>query len=194
MNAGTKTDDITLVLLLRNNSITAFDSLFYKYSDKLYSFAFSLLKNREDSKEIVQEAFSRIWQKRNELDSSKSFKSYLFTISYNLIIDQLRLRLKDQEYRNSVGEYFDLNVVSNNNKTDYNIIDCQVKSAVEELPKKRKQVYLLSRENGLSQKEIADKLGISVKTVENQINLSLKQIRMRLGKNILSTLFLWPFM
>lgn len=178
--------DKTLVLQLQNNSVSAFDSLFCKYSNKLYGFAFSLLKNREDSKEIVQEAFCRIWDKRHELDPSKSFKSFLFTISYNLIIDQLRLRLKEKEYKNFLCDYFNSIEVINDNKADYKIIAGKVKLAVEEFPKKRKEVYLLSRENGLSQKEIANKLGISVKTVENHINLGLKHIRLRLGKDIIT--------
>jgi RNA polymerase sigma-70 factor (family 1) len=174
-------EDKILIVQLNNNSVHAFDSLFYKYSDKLYGFAFSLLKNRDDSKEIVQEAFCRIWDKRHELDSSKSFKSFLFTISYNLIIDQLRLRLKDKEYRKYLKDLFNPNEVFNDNRVDYKIIVESVKAAVEDFPEKRKKIYLLSREDGLSQKEIAGQLGISVKTVENQINFSLKNLRRRLG-------------
>ncbi len=178
---------------MRDNNVQAFNSLFRKYHNKLFGFAFSLLKNREDAKEIVQEAFCRIWIKRHEMDSSKNFKSFLFTMSYNLIVDQLRLRLKDQEYRKYICSCF-TQEVHNHTTVDYEIINGKVQLAVEELPEKRKQVYILSRENGLSQKEIADKLGLSVKTVENQINLSLKHIRLRLGKDILSLLFLWLFM
>jgi RNA polymerase sigma-70 factor (ECF subfamily) len=186
MKATPVNEDKILVLQLQNNSVNAFDSLFYKYSDNLYGFAFSLLKNREDSKEIVQEAFCRVWDRRNELDSSKSFKSFLFTISYNLIVDQLRIRLKNKEYRKFLEEYFNSVEVFNENKADYKIISGKVRSAVEEFPKKRKEVYILSREKGLSQKEIANQLGISVKTVENHINLSLKHLRLRLGKDIIS--------
>jgi len=192
MNTVPENEDKHLILQMRNNNVQAFDSLFRKYHNKLFGFAFSLLKNREDSKEIVQEAFCRIWIKRHEMDSSKSFKSFLFKVSYNLIVDQLRQRLKDQEYRKYIYGCFD-QCVFNETKVDYEIITGKVQSAVEELPEKRRQVYMLSRENGLSQKEIADKLGISVKTVENQINLSLKHIRLRLGKGILPLLFLWLF-
>lgn len=192
MNALPEKEDKFLILQMGKNNVQAFDSLFRKYNNKLFGFAFSLLKDREDSKEIVQEAFCRIWVKRHEMDSSKSFKSLLFTVSYNLIVDQLRQRLKVQEYRKYIHGCFDKRVF-NHNKLDYEIIAGKVQSAVEELPEKRRQVYILSRENGLSQKEIANKLGISVKTVENQINLSLKHIRIRLGKDILPLMFLWLF-
>jgi len=186
-------EDKLLILQMRDNNVQAFDFLFRKYHNKLFGFAFSLLKNREDAKEIVQEAFCRIWAKRHEIDSSKSFKSFLFTISYNLIVDQLRLRLKDQEYRKHIYDCFEPGVF-NHTKVDVKIITGKVQSAVEELPAKRRQVYMLSRENGLSQKEIADKLGITVKTVENQLTLSLKHIRLRLGNGILPLMFLWLFM
>lgn len=178
-------NDKQLVAKLRNNEVQAFDSLFHKYSEKLYRFSFSLLKNEEDSKEVVQEVFFRIWNKRFDMDSTKSFKSLLFTISYNLIIDQLRLRLKDQNYRKFLRDYFDRQVIKTDSNIDFETLSQQVDTAVEELPGKRKQIYKLSRENGYSNKEIARELGISVKTVETQINLSLRHIKFRLGDQIL---------
>ncbi|NOR74278.1 MAG: RNA polymerase sigma-70 factor [Draconibacterium sp.] len=189
MNVLTKIDDKQLVSQLRNNEVKAFDALFHKYSEKLFRFSFSLLKNEEDSKEVVQEAFLRIWKKRQEIDSSKLFKSFLFTISYNLIIDHLRLRLKDQEYREFLAKHFKFEKFDFGSVIDYDVLNGKIKNAVEELPAKRKRVFILSREKGLSHKEIAKELGISVKTVENQINLSLKHLRVRLGKDILPVLF-----
>lgn len=183
-NAVPNEDDKLLVLQLLSNEVEAFDKLFHKYSEKLYRFAFSLLKNSEDSKEIVQEAFLRIWRKREEIDTTKSFKSFLFSISYNLIVDQLRLRLKDQEYRKFLVAYFESEKFELHNNLDYDKIVKQIRHAVEELPSKRKQVYTLSRELGLSNKEIANRLGISVKTVENQITLALKHLKTKLGKDL----------
>lgn len=183
-----KKTDKTLVQLLKKNEVEAFDLLFHKYSEKLYSFAYSLLKNQEDSKEIIQEAFIRIWEKRHDIDSSKSFKAYLFKISYNLIIDQLRTRIKDTKYREFLVHYFNSEKIELNSDIDYETISNQVSKAVSELPEKRRRIYVLSREEGLSHKEIAIKMGISVKTVENQINLSLRHIRERLGSDILTIL------
>lgn len=177
-----------LVLQLRNNEVKAFDKLFYKYNNKLFRFSLSMLKNEEDSKEIVQETFLRIWNRRHEVESTKSFNSFLFTISYNLIIDQLRLRLKDQKYRKYLENKLNVNTISMHNAGDYNIISNQIKFVIEELPKKRKHIFLLSREKGLSHKEIANELGIKVKTVENQISLSLKHIKLRMGKESFSTM------
>lgn len=183
-----KQTDKILVQLLKKNEVEAFDQLFHKYSEKLYSFAYSLLKNHEDSKEIIQEAFIRIWEKRHDIDCSKSFKAYLFKISYNLIIDQLRARIKDTKYREFLVHYFESEKIELNSNIDYETISNQVRNAVSELPEKRRRIYVLSREAGLSHKEIANKMGISVRTVENQINLSLRHIRERLGSGILAVL------
>lgn len=177
-----------LVSRLRNNEVKSFDILFEKYSARLYRFSFSLLKNDEDAKEIVQETFFRVWEKRHEIDSSKSFKSFLFTISYHLIIDQLRVKLKDQEYRRYLKEHFKTEEVPINSNADYENLNRQIAAVIEELPAKRKQIYTMSRKNGLSHKEIAGQLNISVKTVENQINLALKLIKTRLGKDIVPVL------
>lgn len=181
-------NDNNLVSQLRKNNIEAFDKLFHKYSTKLYSFAFSLLKNEEDSKEIVQEAFLKIWSKRNVIDSSKSFKSFLFTISYNLIVDQLRAKLKDKQFRIFLKEHFSSNSINIIDNSDYDTLKKQIEKAVEELPEKRKMIYKLSRFEGLPNKKIAEQLGITSKTVENQIYLSLKHIKLRLGNEILPSL------
>ncbi len=176
--------DKELISKLQANEFQAFDILFHKYSERLYHFAFSFLKNDEDSKEIVQEVFYRIWKKREDLDSGKSFKSFLFKISYNLIVDQLRLKLKDNEYRKFLMEYFDANSSTQIEPgSDYDVLKKQIDTAINELPDKRKRIFKLSRENGWSHKEIAEELGISVKTVENQITLSIKHIKENLGKS-----------
>ena len=193
MNDFSCENDKLLVLKLQNSDVKAFDALFRKYSMKLYRFSFSLLKNEDDAKEIVQESFFRIWNKRQEIDSGKSFKSFLFTISYNLVIDQLRLKLKDREFRMFLYEYFGQDEITLQPATDFESLTRQIEEAVNELPGKRKQIYMLSREEGLSHKEIAGKMGISVKTVENQINLSLKHIKFRLGKEVVPVLLFLSF-
>jgi len=188
MNDLTYKDEKKLVSQLRNSEVKSFDIIFERYADRLYRFSYSLLKNDEEAKEIVQETFFRIWVKRHEIDSSKSFKSFLFTISYHLIIDQLRLKLKEQEYRRFLKEYCKTEELPAESEADYETLNRQIAMVIEELPAKRKQIYTLSRENGMSYKEIAGQLNISVKTVENQINLALKHIKFRLGKEVIHVL------
>ena len=180
--------EIKLLSQLRNDDVKAFDRLFHIYSRRLYRFAFSILKNREDSEGIVQEVFLRVWDKRAGIDSSKSFKSYLFTISYNLIMDELQLRLKKKAYLIHLEKFFHVDEITSEQEADYNLLKSQIDEVVEELPEKRKQVYKLSREEGLSHKDISEKLNISVKTVENQITLAIKHLKSRLGRELLAVL------
>lgn len=153
-----------LVSQLRDDDVQAFDSLFHTYNRRLYRFAFSILKNKEDAEGIVQEVFLRIWDKRAGIDSSKSFKSYLFTISYNLIMDELRLRLKEKANLSHPEKFFNIEELTSAQEADYNLLKSWVDEAVEELPEKRKQIYKLSREEGLSHKEISEKFNIMLKT------------------------------
>ena len=181
-------NEIKLISQLQKDDVKAFDRLFHIYSRRLYRFAFSLLKNREDSEGIVQEVFLRVWDKRAGIDSSKSFKSYLFTISYHLIMDQLRLRLKEKTYQSHLEKFFNAEELTLEQEADYNLLKSQIDEVVEELPEKRKQIYRLSREEGLSHREISEKLNISVKTIENQITLALKHIKSRLGHELLGVM------
>ena len=178
--------EIKLINRLQNSDVKAFDLLFRKYSRNLYHFAFSLLKNQEDAEGIVQEVFLRIWNRRVDIDSTRSFKSYLFTISYNLIIDELRLRLKEKKYIHHLEKFFNTEEIITENEAGYNLLKSQIEQVMEKLPDKRKMIYKLSRVEGLSNKEISEKLNISVKTVENQINLAIKFLKLRLGKDILA--------
>jgi RNA polymerase sigma-70 factor (ECF subfamily) len=100
----------------------------------------------------------------------------------------LRLRLKDQEYRKFLEAYFESQKLELTSNYDYDKIVEQIRHAVDELPSKRKQIYTLSRHLGLSHKEIAERMGITVKTVENQITLALKHLKKSLGKDVIPIL------
>jgi len=171
------TSDHQLVADFLKGKVSAFDMLYEKYSRRLYGFAFMLLKNKEDALDIVQETFLRIWKKRKELAEEKSVKSFLFTISYNLIIDQLRKRLNDKNYIESLERRFSFTETSIENRAEFNLLDNKIHDLINELPPKRKEIFRLSREKGFSNKEIAETLKISVKTVETQISLATKYLR-----------------
>ena len=173
---------------IRKGDIKAFDQFYGQYSQRLYGFAFSMLKNKEDAKEIVQETFLKLWKKREELDSSYSLKSFLFSISYNLSIDLLRKRTQDIGFQNYLKAHFEEEASRTDELAHFNELNEALAKFVNELPSQRRKVYLMSREEGLSHQEIAGKLGLTVKTVENHINLSLKFIRKKLGSHNLTVL------
>jgi RNA polymerase sigma-70 factor (family 1) len=159
--------------------------LYENYSERLYKFALMLLKNKEDALDIVQETFLRVWQKREELSEDKSFTSFLFTISHNIIIDQLRKKLNDKKYLEFLERKCKFEGNSVENIADFNILDKQIQSIIDELPQRRKEIFNLSRGKNLSNKEIAENLNITMKTVEKQLNLAKKFLKSRLSEGSL---------
>jgi RNA polymerase sigma-70 factor (ECF subfamily) len=103
-------------------------------------------------------------------------------------MDALRLRLKEKAYLSHLEKFFNIEELTSEQEADYNLLKSKVDEVVEELPEKRKQIYKLSREEGLSHKEISEKLNITVKTVENQITLAIKHLKSRLGRELLAVL------
>jgi RNA polymerase sigma-70 factor (ECF subfamily) len=172
--------EIRHVSKLKRGDVKSFDVLFYHYNERLYYFVFSLIKKQEDAEGIVQEVFLKIWTNRRSIDLHKSFKSYVFTIAYNLTIDYLRKRIHENEYIKHLENHFNVESISVENEGDFNIVQSQVEKFIEELPKRRQQIFKLSRINGLSHKEIASRLNISVKTVENHISLAIKHLKEKL--------------
>ncbi len=172
---------------LKIGMASAFDQLYEAYCHKLFGFAFSILKSKVDAEEVVQNTFFKIWEKRKSIDSDYSFKSFLFTIAYNLTVDLLRERLKEKKYRENILD----KATSNYNleeSIEFGDLLEQVQKIAEELPPRKHEIYQLSRIDHLSYSEIAEKLNISTKTVENSINYSINFIKKRLGKDSLLVL------
>ncbi|MGE4586097.1 MAG: RNA polymerase sigma-70 factor [Mangrovibacterium sp.] len=174
---------------IKKGDMNAFDLLYSTYSQKLYGFAFSMTKSHEDAKEVVQETFFKIWEKRSQINPSVSIQAFLFSISYHTTIDLMRKRLKEDKYRTYLKAQSSVyENTAEDNPVYYKELICILNKVVRELPEQRRKIYMLSREDGLSHREIAKKLNISGKTVENQINMALKAIRKQLNSD---DLLLW---
>ncbi len=179
-------DESLLVLGLAKGNILAFNTLYKSYSGRLYRFALGYLKSEDEAEELVQEVFTIIWEKRKELKEELSFKSFLFTISFNIIRKHFRAKSYLTEYLAS-GLY-DETDVRTSQKLVYDSLYQYINELVNRLPQRRKEVFVKSRFEGLSIKEIAEELNISHKTVENQLTDALKFIRVNLNKENLPVL------
>lgn len=181
-------NEARLVKSLSKGNLLAFNSLFKEYSRRLYRFAYGYLKSEQESEELVQEVFTIIWEKRKDLKSELSFKSFLFTISFNIIKKHFRREAYISEYfKIRISEDIDLETTK---KVTYDSLYHYVSELVEQLPERRKAIFIKSRFEGLSIKEIAEELQISHKTVENQLTDALKFIRINLTRENLH-LILW---
>lgn len=177
-----------LVKGLREGLSSSFDELFKLYAHKVYKFAFSYLKSDEASKEIVQETFLRIWVMHQTIDPEQSFKSLLFTLAYNSVMTKFREKIKEKKYR----EYILISATEHYDQERYFLADdlkAHVRQTIDRLPPRRKEIFILRKEYNLSYKEISEKLGISVKTVENNINQAIKFIKGQVGTEAPAILF-----
>jgi len=179
----TRNIDQQLVKSLRKGDVFAYNELFHKYSQKVYNFSIKHLENEEDVKDLVQEIFMKIWDKRNEINEKKSFNGFLFTITLNSIRDYFRRKVKNRKlidkWLEETEPYSDSTVLS----IEFKSLEKVVGTLVEQLPPKRRMVFRLSRNEGLSNDEIAEQMNIQKKTVENHLNLALRYLRERLQEH-----------
>ncbi|TAJ11747.1 RNA polymerase sigma-70 factor [Marinilabiliaceae bacterium JC017] len=164
-------------------SLLSFDEIFNLYYPLSVLFAEKLLGNRMDAEEIVQELFIKFWEKQNFKDVSGSIKSFLFKSIFNACIDFQRKASTKRNHNTqpvedkSASEDFKDLVLEQE-------IENAINAAINELPEKRREIFLLSREKGMSYAEIARELSLSAKTVETQMSRSLKQLKEKLSDYI----------
>jgi RNA polymerase sigma-70 factor (ECF subfamily) len=166
-----------LVSLMKAGNSFAFEKLYFSYSKKLYNFAFNILKSKEDAEGIVQNVFTKIWETRSEINTELSFGGYIFRITKNMMLNQLKKKIIEKEYLNyllATPEDTSLPVEQEVNFMELNL---EIERIINELPEKRRKIFRLSREEGLTYREIAEKMDISVNTVNTQISKSLEYIR-----------------
>ena len=180
MQDSTIKNESLLVHNLSKGNLLAFNTLYKEYSGRLYRFALGYLKSEVEAEELVQEVFTKIWEKRADLKKELSFKSFLFTIAFNII----RKHFRTKAY---LSEYFKTGIISDldmqtSQKITYDSLYQYITELVNQLPARRKEIFIKSRFEGLSINEIAEKLKISHKTVENQLTDALKFIRTNLNR------------
>lgn len=188
MKFKTLENESLLVRSLSKGNLLAFNTLYGEYSGRLYRFAIGYLKSEAEAEELVQEVFTIIWEKRAELKEELSFKSFLFTIAFNIIRKHFRTKSYLSEYfKTGIGSDLDMHT---SQKINYDSLYQYITKLVEQLPERRKEIFIKSRLEGRSIKEIAEELKISHKTVENQLTDALKFIRTNLNmENIPVVLF-----
>jgi RNA polymerase sigma-70 factor (family 1) len=184
MQDGIKENEALLVRNLSKSNLLAFNTLYKEYSDRLYRFALGYLKSEAEAEELVQEVFTIIWEKRADLKEELSFKSFLFTISFNIIRKHFRTKAYLCEYfRNGINDETDMQT---SQKIDYASLHQYLTELVNQLPERRKEIFIKSRFEGKCIKEIAEELNISHKTVENQLTDALKFLRTNLNMEYVS--------
>ena len=174
---------------IRSNDIKAFEELFHIFYGPLCSYALRFLSQSEEAEEVVQDIFVKLWEKRNEIHIDASVQNYLFRSVRNQCLNLI-------QHQKIKSQYAEKMMKQSKTETGFSAwfvepdLARNIETAIDSMPEKRKEIFRLSREDGLKYKEIAEKLNISVKTVEAQMGLALKYLRKKLqAYNPDSTLF-----
>lgn len=171
------TNERELVARLKEGDEKAFVDVYNAYSAVLYSFLVKLNGDREDIRDVIQQTFTKLWEHRATLNESFSLQSYLITIAKNDIQNMVKKRIVARKYQEALPPAEERVSELNTNELYQVLLDI-----LNQLPEKRRAVFSLSRMEGYSNKEIAEKLKVSKSTVENHINQSTKQVKGLLKK------------
>lgn len=173
-----------LLTELKNGSFHAFERLYNMYSGKLYNFIMRISSgNQYMAEEVVQSAFIRVWEVRERVEPESSFISFLCTIAKNLLMNMYQRQTVKYVY----NEYLKNTGVDRDSQTEESIdlrfLNEYIDSLAEELPAQRKKIFILSKRQNYTNKEIAEMMGISESTVATQLSLAVKFMREQLMKH-----------
>ncbi len=178
-------DDSALTSALRKDSLDAFKILYDRYSKVIYRFSLKYLLDTEESKELVQTVFISLWERREFLDEYRSVKSYIFKSAVNTIYNILKKKAvrkrfmldqlqKPEGFSNPYEQIF------------YRDLDEKISDVIDSLPPHQRKIYNLKSREGLTCEEIAEKMQLSVRTVENQIYRVNKVLKEKFRPELLS--------
>lgn len=171
--------DIQLIDRLKDGDETAISAIYKKYWHLLYVSAYNVLKDRQACEDIIQELFIKLWKNRDSIQINVSLKAYLYASIRYEVYRQIRTGMVRSDVFDDLPDR--LQTPADHENIEYKELIAQVSSVVHTLPQKCREVYQLSREECLSHKQIALRLNISTKTVENHLTKALRQLRTSLG-------------
>ena len=181
MNSFSEHSDEELIRLLNNDNREAFEELYHRHWFHLYQSAFYILQETAASKDVVQDIFIWLWENRHKLDIS-NVKGYLKAAVRFKVANYIRSGNIRESFFNEISK---LNPGETSTSADHDVslkeLQNIIHKAILQLPDKCREVYLLSRNEGLTNRQIAERLGISIKTVEAQMSIALKRLRSTIG-------------
>lgn len=184
-----------LIEQFRSGNEMAFELIFHRSKGRLKGFLIKVLPCGEDEESILQEIYIKLWTNRKSIKADKNFEPYLYAIARNMVVDIMRKRFQKQKYLEDLycqlkeGHENSLDTLAT---VEYSELEKKVFELIEKLPGKRQIIFKLNRMDGLTYKEIAEKLNISGNTVDSQMRKALAFLRSEM-KHFLS-LILWIYL
>jgi len=170
--------------LIAKGDESAFRLLFNEHWQNIYGVAFMLTKSAPLAEDMVQELFMKLWIKREQLPKVKNFPNYLFIVVRNHIFNELKKRSTDIHFTSQLFEYFHQTKETPERNLLQKEAEQIIGEIIERLPEQQRMIYRLSREEGLSRNEMADRLGIAPNTVRNHLARALEMIRHELQREV----------
>lgn len=168
-----------LIASLREGSVEAFDRLYNLYYRRIYGYCLGFTKSRKDTEDIVQEVFIKLWLTREDINSTKSVRNYLFSIARNKLISVFRSNIYSPYFEDYL-DYCDTLGCEDHCMIEYKEFVSAVEKGISLLPPMQQRIVRLSKFANMSNQDIANLFNISVQTVKNQLVTALKKIRSHL--------------
>ncbi|MEM0938886.1 MAG: RNA polymerase sigma-70 factor [Bacteroidota bacterium] len=173
----TQDNDLFLFDQVKKGNLSSYEVIFKKYYKDLHRFAFSYVREGTIAEEMTQEVFLYIWEKRKKIEIQTTLKTYLFSAIKNKCLNYIKLELPKQQSMTDISEVL-LNVsTSPKDEGENDRLKRYIQRAIDALPTKCRQIFILSRNAGMTYDEIAEELDLSKKTVENQMGIALRKLR-----------------
>lgn len=172
--------DVFLIRRLRKSDKQAFETIYNKFSQRLYFFARRYLQSPSDCDEILQNVFVLLWENRETVKEEHSLKSFLYKITVNQVYNHLKHEAVRKKYLDHISQVKAPVSDDSHQNLLYHDLQYIIDKLIDKMPEKQCIIFKLSRHEGLSNIEIANQLGLSVRSVENQIYRALKFIKARL--------------
>jgi len=179
------------IVELKSGNAKAYEAVFRGLYEPLCGYAYSFLHNQEEAEDIVQKLFCNLWEQREKMEIHTSVKSYLYRMAHNACLNRIKQRQMQSEHHEAIAYSSVAAVNSAEQRLERKELSQQIELAIACLPERCRQVFLLSRMQHLSYREIAQEMQISHNTVETQMVKALKILRERLKNYLLMGIFLY---
>jgi len=175
--------DTELIELLKTGDQISFTEIYNRYWRLMYSHIYKMLRNEEESKDILQELFSNLWIKAAQIPEQRNLAGYLYVSARHDVLNAIRNRKFRNDYLQSLATFSESSSYATLQYLDERDLEKLIEQEIQALPPRMRQVFEMSRKENLSHKEIAERLGTSAETVKKQINKSLKILRHNLKES-----------
>jgi len=174
--------DSEIIGRIRRGDIRQFETLFRSSYVSLVKYAGTLIKDQDSAEEIVQDLFVRLWQDREKINIESSLNGYLFRSVHNRCLHYFEHRKVVEKHANEMAFESELNTEDPSDTLQYKELQAKIAAILERLPERCGKIFCMNRFEGLKYTEIAEKLSVSVKTVEANMGKALKEFRKALAE------------